>query len=29
MLEAGSLRMNGTSEELLASEDIQKAFMGM
>lgn len=29
VLEAGSLRMNGTSEELLASEDIQKAFMGM
>jgi len=29
VLEAGSLRMSGTSEELLASEDIQKAFMGM
>ena len=29
VLEAGTLRMNGTSEELLASEEIQKAFMGM
>ena len=29
VLEAGSLRMSGTSQELLASEDIQKAFMGM
>jgi branched-chain amino acid transport system ATP-binding protein len=27
VLEAGTLRMNGTSEELLASEDIQKAFL--
>ncbi|MGI9424148.1 MAG: ABC transporter ATP-binding protein [Hyphomicrobiaceae bacterium] len=29
VIEAGTLRMQGTSKELLASEDIQKAFMGM
>ncbi len=29
VLEAGSLRMNGTAQELLASEDMQKAFMGI
>lgn len=29
VLEAGTLRMNGTAQELLASEEIQKSFMGM
>lgn len=29
VLEAGSLRMNGTAQELLASAEIQKSFMGM
>jgi branched-chain amino acid transport system ATP-binding protein len=29
VIEAGSLRMQGTSQELLQSEEIQKSFMGM
>ena len=29
VLESGSLRMQGTADELLQSEEIQKAFMGM
>jgi len=29
VIEAGSLRMQGTSEELLQSEEIQKSFMGI
>jgi len=29
VLEAGTLRMNGTAQELLESEEIQKAFMGI
>lgn len=29
VLEAGTLRMNGTAQELLASAEIQKSFMGM
>ena len=29
VLEAGTLRMEGTAQQLLASEEIQKSFMGM
>ena len=29
VLEAGSLTLDGTAEELLKSDEIQKAFMGM
>ena len=29
VIEAGTLRMQGTAQQLLASEEIQKAFMGM
>jgi len=29
ILEAGTIRMEGTATELLESADIQKAFMGM
>ena len=29
VIEAGSLRLQGTSQQLLQSEEIQKSFMGM